>query len=261
MTTINTIEDLARILKEQPTWAEALRALILSEDLLALPARFERFIEEQRQVNDEQRQFNEGQQSFNDEQRQFNKGQQSFNDEQRQFNEGQQSFNDEQRQFNKGQHQINEGIIQRLNTIEGRLGNLEGGQFERNVRSKAFARAIVSLGFESAYVAMNQDGLTDPRLTQSIERAIRSGAINRETVVDLYETDLIVSARDNRHLVVEVSITADHSDIQRAKARASILADITNGTAIPAVFTANLSAPQREQAEAENVSVFVVPYP
>ena len=191
MTTINTIEDLARILKEQPTWAEALRALILSEDLLALPARFERFIEEQRQVNDEQRQFNEG------------------------------------------QHQINEGIIQRLNTIEGRLGNLEGGQFERNVRSKAFARAIVSLGFESAYVAMNQDDLTDPRLTQSIERAIRSGAINRETVVDLYETDLIVSARDNRHLVVEVSITADHSDIQRAKARASILADITNGTVTP----------------------------
>ena len=233
MTTINTIEDLARILKEQPTWAEALRALILSEDLLALPARFERFIEEQRQVNDEQRQFNEGQQSFND----------------------------EQRQFNEGQHQINEGIIQRLNTIEGRLGNLEGGQFERNVRSKAFARAIVSLGFESAYVAMNQDGLTDPRLTQSIERAIRSGAINRETVVDLYETDLIVSARDNRHLVVEVSITADHSDIQRAKARASILADITNGTVTPAVITTNLNAPQREQAEAENVSVFVVPYP
>ncbi len=103
--------------------------------------------------------------------------------------------------------------------------------------------------------------MTDPRLTQSIERAIRSGAINRETVVDLYETDLIVSARDNRHLVVEVSITADHSDIQRAKARASILADITNGTVTPAVITTNLNAPQREQAEAENVSVFVVPYP
>ena len=31
MTTINTIEDLARILEEQPTWAEALRALLLTD--------------------------------------------------------------------------------------------------------------------------------------------------------------------------------------------------------------------------------------
>ena len=31
MTTINTIEDLARILEEQPKWAEALRALLLTD--------------------------------------------------------------------------------------------------------------------------------------------------------------------------------------------------------------------------------------
>ena len=65
MTTINTIEDLARILKEQPTWAEALRALILSEDLLNLPARFDKFIEEQRHINAELRQFNEEQRDTN----------------------------------------------------------------------------------------------------------------------------------------------------------------------------------------------------
>ena len=31
MTSINTIEDLARILEEQPTWAEALRGLLLTD--------------------------------------------------------------------------------------------------------------------------------------------------------------------------------------------------------------------------------------
>ena len=41
MTTINTIEDLARILREQPTWAEALRAILITQELLDLPARFE----------------------------------------------------------------------------------------------------------------------------------------------------------------------------------------------------------------------------
>ena len=54
MTTINTIEDLARILREQPTWAEALRALLLTQELLDLPGRFERFVETQREFNQAQ---------------------------------------------------------------------------------------------------------------------------------------------------------------------------------------------------------------
>ena len=211
------MKDLAQILKEQPTWAEALRAPILSEDLLDLPSRFDRFIEEQRGVNQELRQFNEEQLG------------------------------------------INQGFMNRLNSIEGRLGNLEGGRYERNVRAKAFARAIVSMRFESAYVALNQDGLTDPRLTQSVERAVRSGVTTRERIVDLYEADLIVSANHNRHMVVEVSVTADNSDIDRARARADVLAEITGGEVTPAVFTANLNAPRRELPEAQSVEVFMVP--
>ncbi len=48
MTTPNTIEDLARILQEQPTWAQALRALILSQELMDLPETFASFVKEQR---------------------------------------------------------------------------------------------------------------------------------------------------------------------------------------------------------------------
>lgn len=40
MTTINNIADLARILREQPEWAEALRSLVLTKELLELPERF-----------------------------------------------------------------------------------------------------------------------------------------------------------------------------------------------------------------------------
>ena len=35
MTTINTIENLARILREEPTWAEARRALLLTKEALS----------------------------------------------------------------------------------------------------------------------------------------------------------------------------------------------------------------------------------
>ena len=229
MTTINTIEDLARLLREKPTWADALRSLILSQDLLDLPNRLDKFIEEQQQVNAEQRQFNA---------------------EQRQVNA-------EQRQFNEDQRQFNEEVVRRLNSVEGRLGNLEGGEYERRSRSRALARSILVLDFESPYIAFTQEGVIDPRFTASVERAVRSGRISREQMGDLYEADLVISANDNRHAVIEVSITADNDDIRRAKDRSEILANITEGDVRAVVITANLGRPQRRQAEEGNVAVFM----
>ena len=212
MTTINTIEDLARILRDQPTWAAALRALLLTQELLDLPGRFDRFVEVQRE-------------------------------------------------FNQAQQETNRLTDQRLNAIEGQIGNLQGGQYERSVRTKALARSMIALGFEVPYVALNQDSLTDPRLTSAIAQAIRDGLITREGSADLFEADIIISAEDNRHAVVEVSLTADRDDIDRAKTRASILAAITEGAVTPVVITSRLNPAQSAQAEAAGVTTFVIPYP
>ena len=182
MTTINTIEDLARILRDQPTWAEALRALLLTQDLLDLPGRFDRFGETQRE------------------------------------------FNQAQQKANEAQEETNRLTDRRLNAIEGQIGNLQGGQYERFVRTRALARLRITLGFTGSYVALNQDGLTDPRMTSAIAQAIRAGLVTRESSADLFEADMIISGEDNRHAVVEVSFTADRDDIDRAKTRASIMA-------------------------------------
>ena len=45
MTTINTIEDLVRILDEHPHWLEALRARLLTRELIELPEKFAAFAE------------------------------------------------------------------------------------------------------------------------------------------------------------------------------------------------------------------------
>ena len=45
MATINTIEDLIRILDENPEWTEALRSRLLTRELLELPARFAEYAE------------------------------------------------------------------------------------------------------------------------------------------------------------------------------------------------------------------------
>ena len=45
MTTINTIEDLIRLLDENPQWTEALRARLLTRDLIELPEKFAQFVD------------------------------------------------------------------------------------------------------------------------------------------------------------------------------------------------------------------------
>ncbi len=46
MATIDTIEDLIRLLDENPEWVEALRARLLTQELLELPERFSQFVAE-----------------------------------------------------------------------------------------------------------------------------------------------------------------------------------------------------------------------
>ena len=45
MTTINTIEDLIQVLDEHPHWLEALRARLLTRELIELPEKFAAFVE------------------------------------------------------------------------------------------------------------------------------------------------------------------------------------------------------------------------
>ena len=233
MTTINTIEDLVRILREQPAWAEAVRAVLLTDDLLDLPARFDRFVQSQEETN--RRLF---------------------------------ELLSQQSELLAGLKEISEDNRQRLtrlegrvNRVEGRLGNLEGGQYERTIRAKALARCQLHFGFQGVYYALTQDGIADSRLLSAIGHALNEGLVSTEDTGDLYEADLIISDENNRHAVFEVSITADDYDIQRARRRADILEAVTGGAITPVVITTRIDDTYYGQANAEGVTVFVIPYP
>ena len=261
MTTINTIEDLARILRDQPTWAEALRALLLTQELLDLPGRFDRFVDAQREFNQAQQKANEAQQETNrltDRRLNAIEGRLDGIDGRLDGIDGRLDGIDGRLDGIDGRLDRMDG---RLDRMDGRMGNLQGGQYERTVRTRALARSRFTLGFTGSYVALNQDGLTDPRLNRAIDRAIRNGLVSQDGCADLFEADLIISAEDNRHAVVEVSLTADRDDIDRAKTRAGILADITEGAVTPVVITSRLNPAQSAQAEAAGVTTLVMPYP
>ena len=73
MTNINTLDDFLQALGDNPTWRDAVRARILGEDVLQLPAKFDAFVEEQRAFNEEMRGFVKEQRAINEEQRAWNR--------------------------------------------------------------------------------------------------------------------------------------------------------------------------------------------
>ena len=148
-----------------------------------------------------------------------------------------------------------------MNSLEGRFSNLEGSDYERKVRYRVLNRAQARFGLDNAYLALTQNDPAAPQFNSMIAHAIQNGFISPEQSEDLHDADIIISDQDNRHVVVEVSLTAGGDDIVRAKRRAGILSAATGGAVTPAVITANLNDAQRDQAAAEEVATFIMAYP
>ncbi len=265
MTTINTIEDLVRILREQPAWADAVRSLLLTDDLLDLPSRFDRFVQSQEETN---RRLTELlaqlTEAHDDTRERFERFVQSQEETNRRLSETQA----QQSQLLSELQEISEDTRQRLTSLEarfdrmeGRFANFEGGQYECTVRAKALARSQFNLGLGAVYYALTQDGIADSRLLSAVGRALREDVVSTADTGDLYEADMIISDEDNRHVVFEISLTAGDSDIRRAKRRAETLETITGGAVTPAVITSRIDDVRYEQANEEAVMVFVIPYP
>ena len=219
MTSINDISDFARIIREQPEWADAIRSLLLGKELLELPERFAQFV----QLTTEN------------------------------FQLVHQRLDNLETRMDR--------LEVRMDRLEGRFGNFEGSEYERRIRTRMLFRARHLLGLERPYLALTQDGLVAPQLDSIITRAIDTGSIDLEQSQDLHETDLIIMGQNNRHTAIEISLTAGSEDIDRAKRRAEVLSAATGDTVTPAIITANLPDAERDEAAANGVIPFIVPYP
>lgn len=245
--TINDIADLARILKEQPEWADTIRGILLGEAVLNLPAQLTEFIQATQEIN-----------------RQVREELAQLAQQSAQHNQQLAQINELLAQHSQllAQQRLEQNNLQtRMSRAEGRLGNLEGNDYERRIRAKAVFRAQHILGLENAYIALTQDSQAAPQFHSAITRAINRGLISLDQAGDLYDADLIISDANNRHVVIEVSITADEADITRARRRADLLTTATGGPATPALITAYLNEIQQEQAQAASVATFLIPYP
>ena len=196
MTTIHDIQDLFRLLDANPEYRAALRRYVLTEELLTLPARFERFVEEQLQFNGEQRRFNTEQRRFNSETR-------------RDIGEIRQDIGEIRQDLGqiKGAHARNETTRQSL-VIARRIGF-------------RYTRTLT----DADLLAMAEDSdISDinPRDIDSFisaDLAIEATDPNGQTV----------------YVTLEISFTGNRQDTRRAIRNAEFLARFTGQPAYPAI--------------------------
>ena len=238
MVTINTTDDLLRVLAENPEWKAAVRREILTEELMALPARFDRFVETQGRVNEEQSQFNADQRKVNEEQSQFNADQRRFNAEQLQFNADQRRFNAEQLQFNARVDQFMVRTDARFDRLEGDIANFRSDYARSNAIREADAIAG-DMGFSLVRALSYAD------LRNMHQHADTSG-IETRLLQSFRRADLVMEVLDdhgaNHFVAVEVSYTADERDTGRALRNAGFLERFTGRPAHAAIVSVRNTA-------------------
>jgi exonuclease VII small subunit len=220
MTTINNIEDLIRLLDENPQWTEALRARLLTRELLELPEKFATYAEESN------RRFERLEQqlaTFAEE------TSQRFTQIAQQFEQVQLQFERVQQQFQRVENQIAQ-MNQRLGRVETHasraeidLGYLRGG----HARSTAYHIADIialELGLRRVRNLSGQD------LWQMTETADVSQLSSGE-LRSFRHADLVMETIDSEgnpcYLAAEISFTVNGRDTTRAIRNAGLLTDFT----------------------------------
>ena len=269
MTTINTSEDLLRLLREDPHFYEQARRLILTDELIALPERFaafalrvDGFIAKQEQFNErtdgftaKQEQFNERVDGFIAKQEQFNERVDGFIAKQEQFNERVDGFIAKQEQFNERTdarfERIDarfervdarfERVDARFDRIDARFDRIEGdlshfkNRFSESQVAEEAATIAMAMGFTLARVLSNAD------LVQMCLHP-DAGLLPHGDLVSFTRADLVLEVSNeegNRQFVaVEISYTADRRDTDRARRNADYITLFTGQPAHAAVASA-----------------------
>ena len=221
MTIINTQDDFLRALAENPQWREAVRALILGEEMMRLPVKFDTFVETEFYP------FVKRVDHFIGEQRQFNEEQRQINAEQRQFNERVDHFIAEQRQINAEQRQFNARTDYNIKRLTDDVGHLKGWATRDRVRRDAGLIAY-DLGLRFVRIVPMTEMM-------DLARTAAQGAALSGELRSFSRADLVIEATDDAgapcYILVEVSFTANRHDADRARRNAAL---VTQVTGIPA---------------------------
>ena len=241
---INDFQDILNTMERVPALRDALRSHILTDELLQVPVRLER-------IEGCVGTLQEGVSTLTAA-------------DATTLREGQARLEQGQGELQQGQTELLEDVRSanlRINQIAGDMGNLRGNEYERRIRFRVLYRAGAEFGIQGPDIALSQNDPRSPAFQQAISSAIAEGRITPRELEELRDSDFIIMGSNNRHAVVEASITASNNDITRARERAKILQKVTQGRAFAAVVTTRVPQPQVMLADSQDVAVLNIAFP
>lgn len=220
MTTINSQEDFLRALAENPQWREAVRAQLLGEDLLQLPARFDAFVEEQKQHNDRMDAFIERISAFVEEQR-----------------------------------RVNDRMDRRMDRFNNDIGQVKGGHARWSTIHEA-PSIVLGLNLERSLGLKYIRDVTMAELAAMAHNAA-GGDISTNELRSFSRADLVIeiedASGDTCYLAVEASFTATQRDASRAMRNAALLTRFTSLPAHPIISSVRNDRNAQAEIAAGNV--------
>ena len=201
MTTINDISDLIRILRDDPAWADAVRSVLLSQELLRLPE----------EVAALTRAFREHAETTNRRLESLEAGQDELKQGQAQL-----------------QTTVN-GLQTTVNGMRGDLGNLSGSYFQRRAANFAVRVARRDFHLRQTSLVHHADHVGDSTLKQMLDDAAEDASrdFNEDDAALVEQADAVIAGKapdgTEVYLLVEASITVLKDDVDRAKDRAELL--------------------------------------
>ena len=228
METINNIEDLMRILREKPEWAEAVRNVLLTKALLELPNTLAQFT---KATAESFRLVNARLTTMEGDIGQLKEGQ-------AELQEGQAELRTDVTLLKEGQAEL-QADMTIVKTTQARMGGdlsrMTGQDYESHAARRAPLMLIGLLG------AGNAETIATTRKPEQLDaialNATGDGSITLENAIELQSADLVVRTESPPgravNILAEISITIQQRDLNRALTRAATLEMATKVRTLP----------------------------
>lgn len=142
--------------------------------------------------------------------------------------------------------------------MESNLGNIREEKYERKIANIAENALRQQAGIQNAR-KLQTPNQTGDELRNLLDNATNAGLITSEQAEGLQSADIIAIGEGHdgepRYALVEISITADQGDVDRAAQHAAILKEATQTPVTPVVICARIPETNRGRAAASGVTI------
>ena len=256
MTTVNDFTDILRIIREQPEWGDALRSALLSQKLLELPERFAEFGET----------ANKRFAALEGDVAELKAGQARLESDVAELKTGQARLEASVSQLQGDVSQLQGDVSQlqgAVSQLQGDVGNMRGTNYETRLGKNIDSILGQRLDLRGTRLIKGSLAGNNAVYLDLIDAAGDRGDITEQEHREINETDFVLRGRSRIDqstvfVVVEGSVIAGDSDINRAADRAAILEKATGDIALPAVVCDNFDSARQRLAQERNVTLVTI---